>query len=175
LARSLPLLISKSIGSQWFGWNFHLGTGIAKRRYMTSENQSNLRQIMVWGSAVGAGFGAGSLAALRPHLDFAFSYKPVVAFLVAAMVVYFYWQLIFRSLDEPGLRVRRNAATVLLCFLGVAGLLYPIRFIAPTNYGEVLTGLITAFIALSGVAMLLLLMARFFNDEKLSEETPVGR
>jgi hypothetical protein len=149
------------------------GTGIATDRFMTSQNQSNLRQIMVWGSAVGAGFGAGSLAALQPHLDFAFSYKPVVAFVVATMLVYFYWQLIFRSLEEPSLRPKRNVATVLLCLLGVAGLLYPIRFIAPHNYGEVLTGLVTAFIALSGVATLLLMTIRFFNDEQGTGEKPI--
>ncbi|MDB6030698.1 MAG: hypothetical protein JWM16_1036 [Verrucomicrobiales bacterium] len=131
---------------------------------MTTSNERNLREIMIWGSAIGAGFGAASLAALQPHLDFAFSYRPVLAFIVAMALVYFYWNLIFRSLDEPALRVRRNVATGLICLLGIAGLLYPIRFIAPHNYGEVMTGLITAFVALSGVAALLLLCRRFFNE-----------
>jgi hypothetical protein len=121
---------------------------------------------MIWGSAIGAGIGAGSLAALQPHLEFAFSYRSVIAFVLATMLVYCYWKLIFRSLEVPNLKVKRNVATVLMCLLGVAGLLYPIRFIAPHNYGEVLTGLITAFIALSGVATLLLLTARFFNQEQ---------
>lgn len=119
---------------------------------------------MIWGSALGAGCGAGSLAALGPHLDFAFSYKPVVAFILATALVYFYWQLVFRAVEEPTLRLKRNSATVVMCLLGVAALLYPIRFIAPHNYGEVLTGLVTAFIALSGVATLLLLTRRFFNE-----------
>jgi hypothetical protein len=141
---------------------------------MMTSNERNLRQIIIWGSAVGAGFGAASLAALQPHLDFVFSYRSVIAFILATALVSGYWKLIFRSLEEPSLKGKRNVATAVVCLLGLVALLYPIRYIAPNNYGEVMTGLITAFIALSGVATLLLMTARFFREDEASEEKTVG-
>lgn len=119
---------------------------------------------MIWGSAIGAGFGAASLAALQPRLDFAFSYKAILAFFAGTALVYFYWRFIFSSLAEEGSKAPRTAFTVFMCLLGIAGLLYPLRFVAPNHFGEVLTGLLTAFLALSGVATLLVVCTRFLRE-----------
>jgi hypothetical protein len=131
-----------------------------------SGQRRDLRRIMIWGSALGAGLGAGSLAALRPHLNFVLGANVVVGFCLGFLAVYGYWTLMFKAVGNPQGRMHRRLASGLMAFLGIAALLYPIRYIAPVNYQEVTVGLATAFCALSGVGALLFLTSRCFEERQ---------
>src|SRR6266566_1501435 len=129
-----------------------------------TEFSAGLRRIMVLSSSVACGFAAASLEALQPDFSFHVSGKTPVAFAVGAALVWIYWRIIFSASKAPRQNRLRFTASALLILAGVAGFLYPLRFIAPNNYADVLIGLAIAFGVLSGVAGLLLYCKRFLDE-----------
>ena len=130
-----------------------------------ADNLRDLRQIIIWGSSVAVGAAAASLEALRPHYVFEFSARTVVAFAVGMGVLWVYWQILFNESNTPGWRVLRRVATAVVGIGGLTAFLYPLRYIAATRYPDLATGLFAAIFALSGVAILLLLCRRMFEDD----------
>jgi hypothetical protein len=131
-----------------------------------ADNLRDLRQIIIYGSSLGVGAAAASLEALRPHYIFEFSARTVFAFALGMGVLWAYWQIVFSPRDTRGWRIFRNLATIGVIAGGLLAFLYPLRYIAPSRYPELATGLCAAIFALSGVAIMLLLCRRFFEDEE---------
>jgi hypothetical protein len=129
-----------------------------------ADNLRDLRQIIIYGSSLGSGAAAASLEALRPHCTFEFSARTVLAFAVGMGVLWVYWRILFSPRDSRGWRVLRGFATGVVGIGGLAAFLYPLRYIAATRYPDLATGLFAAVFALSGVAIMLLLCRRLFED-----------
>lgn len=130
-----------------------------------TDNSRDLRQIIIYGSSVGVGAAAASLEALRPHYLFEFSGRTLIAFVLGAAVLWVYWQIVFSEREGRAWQLFRRLATFGIIAGGLVAFLYPLRYIAPTRYPELATGLCAAIFALSGVAIMLLLCRRFFEDE----------
>lgn len=130
------------------------------------DNESLLKHIIIWGSALAGGFGMASMQALQPNLTFAFSFKTAMAFLGGAVLVVAFWKSIFHPATGPRQKVFRIITSALLIAAGFGGILYPLRFVAPNQFPALLTGLSVAVCALSGVAGLLFLCKRFFDRDE---------
>ena len=120
---------------------------------------------MVLSSSLAAGFATASLQALQPNFSFKVSVKTLVAFAIGSIMAWIYWRILLSASTTPRQRRLRVFASVLLFFAGVAGFVYPTRFIAPNNYRDVIVGLIAAFCGLAGVAVLLLFCKRFLDND----------
>ncbi|MFN7137871.1 MAG: hypothetical protein ACK4UN_00875 [Limisphaerales bacterium] len=128
---------------------------------MANETDNQAMKIIIQaGTALPAGFLAASLQAWRPE-GFVFSVATLIVFVLAAAVMIGYWRLIFSSLRSAW----KVLGTVLVGGLGIFGFLYPIRFVAPNKYPEITTGLITALVALSGVAAFMYCCRLIFHDD----------
>ena len=134
--------------------------------------KSRLRQIMVLGSALAAGFAVGSLEALQPDFSFKISAKTVIAFALGAAVLGIYWSILLNPSKTPRRNRLRWMASAALFLAGVAGFLYPLRFIAPNNYPDVIIGLGAALCGIGVVAVLLLACKRFLDrdSESITQE-----
>jgi hypothetical protein len=121
---------------------------------------------MIWGSSLVAGFGTASLQALQPGLSFQISIKTFVAFAIGAGVLAVCWRVIVNPSTERSQKVRRFAVSALLAVAGLAGLLYPLRFVAPAQFRPLCIGIAMALCALSGVAILLLMCKRIFDADE---------
>ncbi len=124
-----------------------------------------LRRIMVFGSSLAFGFAGASLEALQPGFSFHISWRTVAVFFIASTILYIYWRILLHPGQEPRQRTLRITASIFLALAGIAGFLYPLRFIAPNNYTEVIIGLVTAFCGLTGVAVLLICCKRFLDKD----------
>lgn len=131
-----------------------------------ADNEWVLKQIIIWGSSLAGGFGAASMEALEPNLSFALSFKTLIAFLCGTALVVAFWKSIFHPTIGPCRKILRLVTSVLLIAGGFAGVLYPLRFVAPSQFPALITGLAVAVCALSGVAALLYLCKRFFDEDE---------
>lgn len=131
-----------------------------------ADNEWVLKQIIIWGSSVAGGFGAASMQALETNLSFALSYKTLVAFVCGMALVVAFWKSIFHPLTGARQRVLRLVTSGLLIAGGFAGVLYPLRFVSPSQFPALITGLSVAVCALGGVATLLYLCKRFFDEDE---------
>jgi len=127
-----------------------------------------LRVIMVLGSSLAAGFAVGSLEALQPNFSFKVSAKTVIAFALGAAMVWIYWTILLNPSKTPRQNRLRWVASAVLFLAGVAGFLYPLRFIAPNNYPDVILGLGAALCGISVIAVLLLACKRFLDRDSES-------
>jgi hypothetical protein len=132
---------------------------------MQTDPKPTLRRVMMLGSSLTAGFATASLQALQPSFSFQISFKTLVAFGLGFVALLAYWRIFFSSSDSPGQKRLRVIASILLALAGVAGFLYPLRFIAPNNHAEVAAGLGLAFCALAGVTVLLFWCKRFLDED----------
>jgi len=123
---------------------------------------------MVLGSSLAAGFAVGSLEALQPNFSFKVSAKTVIAFALGAVMVWIYWTILLNPSKTPRQNRLRWVASAVLFLAGVAGFLYPLRFIAPNNYPDVILGLGAALCGISVVAVLLLACKRFLDKDSES-------
>ena len=131
-----------------------------------TDNERVLKQIIIWGSALAGGFGAASLEALRPNVTFVISPATAIAFLGGVALVAAFWKSLFHPSTGSIQRFFRFATSALLVAGGVAGVIYPLRFVAPAQFPALITGLAVAVCALSGVAGLLYLCKRFLDDDE---------
>src|SRR5438046_477285 len=92
-------------------------------------NKSALARIMIFGSSIAAGFAAASLAALQPNFSFRLSLKTFAGFAAGFLLLYVYWRILFHPSKTPAQRRLRLAASMLLALCGIAGFLYPLRYI----------------------------------------------
>ena len=137
-----------------------------------TDNAWVLKQIIIWGSSLAGGFGAASMQALQPNLSFALSFKTLIAFVCGLALVATFWKSIFHPLIGARRKFLRVVTSVLLVAGGFAGVLYPLRFVAPSQFPALITGLSVAVCALGGVATLLYLCKRFLDeDERKREKT----
>src|SRR5207302_6737638 len=127
---------------------------------MQRDLKSVLGRIMVFGSSLVGGFATASLEALQPGFSFRISVMTFVAFAAGFGLLSLYWKILFHPSRSPAHRRLRRAASVLLALGGIAGFLYPLRFIAHSNVREVAAGLVMALGAVVGVAALLLFCKR---------------
>jgi hypothetical protein len=128
------------------------------------DSKSLLGQIMIWGTSLAVGFAAASLAALQPDFSFRLSPRTFLAGAMGAAFTACYWRILLSSTGSGRKYLRVGASALLFCG-GVAGFLYPLRFIAPDNYSDVLAGLAIAFCGLTGVALLLFWCKRFLDKD----------
>jgi len=125
---------------------------------------------MLFGSSLAGGFAAASLQALQPNFSFRVSAKTLVAFGLGFLVLYCYWRILFHPSVSSGQKRLRMGASALLAIIGLTGFLYPLRFIAPNNHGEVAAGLVIACLALAVVIALLLMCKRFLDADARKNE-----
>src|SRR5579872_3805174 len=141
------------------------------KRAMNSKLEANstLRWIVTWGSSVCGAIAVATLQSFRLPSSFDFSFFTVVAFLLGGGVFWAYWSLIFSNRRFRVLGKLQISLTAILVAIGLAGVLYPLRFVDDTERSQLLTGLITAAFALSGVGLLLLGCRWLFKDGDKAE------
>lgn len=135
-----------------------------------TDNEWVLRQIIIWGSSLAGGFGVASMQALEPDLSFTLSYKTLIAFVCGMALVVAFWKSIFHPSSGKRRKVLRLVTSVLLIAGGLAGVLYPLRFVDPSQFPALITGLSVVVCALGGVATLLYLCKRFLDEDERERE-----
>jgi len=129
------------------------------------------------GTALAFGVMVASLFAVRSTqsgLTFEITAPVVIAFLIAAIVAWFYWRMVVRlaSSQEPNKQRKRFALfSVAMVVVGILTFLYPIKFIPPEKRGDVMIGLSLAIGCIAGVAFVMSRVRRFLEaDQKQAEE-----
>lgn len=128
--------------------------------------ESTLCQIIIWGSSLGGAVGAAALQAFRPPMLFVFSAYTVVAFFLGFGIFLAFWKLFFAERKDTRTKFLYYAVTVILIASGLAGVVYPMRFVAKENLRELIIGFVLAVGALSGVAMMLVFCKRFLDEDE---------
>src|SRR5689334_18745037 len=113
--------------------------------------ESRLQNIVIWGSALGGAVLAATLQAYRLPSSFEFSGYTVLALLLGGGVFWAYWKLFFIQRQFRGLKLLQQLFTGILIAAGLAGVLYPLRFVGREQLPQLFIGLTTAVFALSGV------------------------
>jgi len=135
-----------------------------------TKNERDVLRIMIWGSAVAFGFLAAALQALRPRpAGFTFNISALtwLAFILGTGVGVIFWKIVLSRAGGAREKRVRFVIELVLLLLGAAAFLYPLRFVPSEKLPELLIGLVTAAVALSIVAGLLIMMGRFLgSDEK---------
>jgi len=124
---------------------------------------------VTWGSSLCGAIAVATLQSFRLPSSFDFSFFTVVAFFLGGGVFWAYWSLIFSNRRFRDLRRWQILLTAILVTIGLAGVLYPLRFVNETERSQLFTGLITAVFALSGVGLLLLGCRRLFGEGDKAE------
>jgi uncharacterized membrane protein YeiB len=127
---------------------------------------------MVFATALAFGALVASLEALRGSpagLSFHVSIRTLVAFLIGAGVAVACWKLM-DSGNSSTQRAGRIIGVAVLVATGLAGLLYPLQFVARDKLPDILIGLAIAVFALSLVGALLWLVHRFLDADTSREE-----
>ncbi len=142
------------------------------------DNDSGFKAVVVGSSALGIGTLMASLTVLEPtDHGFEFRWSPYVplTFLIGALLAWAYWRLIFKLASresDPVRSARRlKQAVVGLLALGVLTFLYPLRFVAEERRTDVLIGLGTAIIALSGVGWMVRTVVVMLESEPEPDDT----
>ncbi len=130
-----------------------------------------LYKIVLGSTTLGLGFMAATLEALRPSAaGFAFKVSAwtFVAFAMGLAAGLLYWKL------EAGSRLVGRIANAVLLLAGVAGFLYPLRFVPEDKMTDIGIGLGLAVCALSLGGFLLWRLKRFFDKDDDAVETRKG-
>jgi hypothetical protein len=139
---------------------------------MTSQasNDQLLNNIIVFGFSIAFGLVIASLQALkRTPSGFAIQLSgwTLVALLIGAAVMVPCFRLIVFSQR----RYLRRAALAFVVLVGLGAFFYPMRVVPREKYRAVFTGLAVAVGALSVVAVLLLVLRRFFEREDQQDKS----
>ncbi|WP_150107596.1 hypothetical protein [Pedosphaera parvula] len=127
---------------------------------------SNLQSIVIWGSALGGAVLAATLQAYRLPSSFEFSGYTMAASAVGGVVFWAYWKLFFVKRQFRGFKLLQFLFTVVLIGAGLAGVLYPLRFVSREQLPQLFIGLSTAVFALSGVGLLLRGCKLMFEEDE---------
>lgn len=133
-----------------------------------AKNERDVLRIMIWGSAVAFGFLAAALQALRPRpagFTFELSALTCLAFILGTAVGVVFWKIILSRAGGARQRQVRFVIELVLLLLGAAAFLYPLRFVPTEKLPEMFIGLVTAAVALSILAGLLIMMGRFLESD----------
>jgi hypothetical protein len=134
---------------------------------MTSQlrNDRQLSAIIVYGFSLAFGLVIASLQALRPTATgFAirFSGWTVGAFLLGSALMLPCFHVIVHSENKT----HRRAALTAVVLLGLGAFFYPMRVVPHEKYRPIFIGLAAAAAALSVLAVLLLVLHRFFENDQ---------
>jgi hypothetical protein len=135
---------------------------------MKTENQSEsrLQQFMTYGSSLCGAVVAAALQAFRGGMSFEFSILTFLAAVFGFVAFVVFWKLLFSERKNKRTRIYFAGVTVLLIAGGIAGVLYPLRFVSSHEFPNLVKGLIAATLALSGGAFLLFRCKRFFDADE---------
>jgi hypothetical protein len=134
-----------------------------------AENDRLLNNIIVFGFSMAYGLVVASLQALRrTPTGFAIELSgwTVVALLLGSTVMVPFFHLIVYSQR----RILRRAALALVVLVGLGAFFYPMRVVPREKFRAVFIGLAVAAGALSVLAVLLLVLRRFFEREERQNE-----
>jgi hypothetical protein len=142
------------------------------------KNQdSALFRIAGVGASVAFGAMVASLFALRSTtagLVFEVNALAVIAFVVSAVMAWFYWRLIARMAGETSPEQRKKKFVVFsiaLLVVGAFAFVYPLRFIPEEKRADVFTGLALAIAVLTGVGFVMRVVINFLAaDQKHTED-----
>ncbi len=140
---------------------------------MKIENQteSRLQQFMTYGSSLCGAAAAAALQSFSGGISFKFSIYTLVAAIVGFAMFVAFWKLLFSRRKDKRTKLLLGAVTAVLIAGGLAGVLYPLKFVARTEFPQLVTGLVAAALALSGGVILLIGCKRFFDaDEQKNTE-----
>jgi hypothetical protein len=130
-----------------------------------------LYKIVLGSTALGLGCMAATLEALRPSaagFGFKVSGWTFVAFAMGLGAGLLYWKL------EAGSRLVGRIANAALLLGGVAGFLYPLRFVPEDKMADIGIGLGLAVCALSLVGFMLWRLKSFFDKDDEAAEARKG-
>jgi len=130
-----------------------------------SRNERDLRRIMIIGSSIGAGVAVAFTQALQPDFSMRFTWYSLIAFAIGAAWFVLFWKLLFSPRPIFQGKVARFAIVGVMLVSGIAGFLYPMKFVPRHNYHDLVIGLAAAVCALTGVAVLLLLCKKFLDND----------
>ena len=137
----------------------------------TNTIDRDLKQITIWGSALPTGVMLAALQALQRDFSFRFSVGSLIAFIIGTALVLGFWQIIFNT-TKP---IWRALASAILITIGLGAFLYPLRFVVPSRLAELFTGLCAAVCALSIMAILMLKVRDFLNEDARTQAlTPIA-
>ena len=129
------------------------------------------------GAALAFGTMVASLFALRSTaagLVFELNALAVIAFVISAVVAWFYWRLIARMATDKSPEQRKKKFVVFsiaLLIVGAFAFAYPLRFVPPEKRRDVFTGLALAVAVLTGVGFVMRQVIKFLAaDQKHTEE-----
>jgi uncharacterized oligopeptide transporter (OPT) family protein len=141
------------------------------------KSTRSLFRIVGFSTAMGFGAMVGSLFAVEAvpaGLTLRLTTPAVIAFLIAAVVAWFYWRLVERMASGHAPEQRRRRFVLFSAGLGVVGVicfLYPLKFIPPEKRKDVFIGLALAITVLSGVGYVMWHVKKFLDaDQKTTEE-----
>jgi hypothetical protein len=122
--------------------------------------------------ALALGFMAGSMQAFTRDaqgLQFRISVLTVLAFVVGALVGWWYWQIVKQMIAPAGPGAKPTGRFVLfsvLLFLAAVGsYFYRLRFVPRENVRDVAEGLVLAFLVLGVVAVAMWRVVRFLEAQ----------
>jgi heme/copper-type cytochrome/quinol oxidase subunit 3 len=143
----------------------------------TKDPDSALFRIAGVGTALAFGTMVASLFALRKTtagFTFEINALVVIAFIVSAIMAWFYWRLVARMAMDKSPEQRKKKFVVFSVALLVVGgfaFAYPLRFIPPEKRADVFIGLALAIGVLTGVGFVMRQVIKFLNaDQKRAEE-----
>lgn len=138
-----------------------------------TQSESTLQKFMTYGSSLCGAFAAAALQSFRGGMSFHYSIFTLAAAVIGFLVFVAFWKLFFSERKGTREKVIFVLVTIVLIGGGVAGVLYPLRFVASHELPNLLKGLVAAAFALSGGALLLFSCKRFFDaDERRDESGP---
>ncbi len=138
------------------------------------------RRIAMGSTGIGFASMVGSLASLnlgtRSNFQFTWHWTILLWMGAAALFNWRLWNALWQYQGHPNPKTKSrliifSAGTIIL---GVGSFLYPIRFIASSNYGAILRGLLTGVFFLGVIAVILVSIARGLNETspQPNEEIP---
>lgn len=138
---------------------------------MANETRSDSQffGVMVYGLALGFGGVCASLASIRSTpagFTIDLSLRTALAFVLGTVLMVPCFRIILFSESKK----RKLVAWSIVGATGLAGFLYPIRFVPTEKMRDIVVGLISAVFALSGIAALMILTHRFLEADRKSSD-----
>jgi hypothetical protein len=133
-----------------------------------ANNKSDFLIVATLGTAIGLGFLAASVEALRPTrtgFTFEISFRTFVAFALGAALGWGYWRVAANVSTRRGGRLTPGVKLSLFLLVGAAAFLYPLRFVPREKFWDILIGLVLAAGAISSIVYMLFRLKRSLDRE----------